>query len=53
MIYDRLEALPQLEDINHNTNVIKLLQLIQTSLYNHATMKKAIHTYIDAESALQ
>ena len=39
-IHDRLKALVQWEDVNHNTDVIELLQLIQTSLYNHTTMKR-------------
>ena len=52
-IQDRIKAVATWETINNNTDIIEFLKLVYVSLYNQATMKKEVHSFINVEAALQ
>ena len=50
-IRDRMEASPDWEAIDRDSDTLELLKLIQKSLCNQATTKKELHAQTEAETA--
>ena len=51
-IRDRLEASPDWNNINTNSDVLELLKLIQKSMYTKATNRHPTHALYEADNAL-